>query len=431
MNFSVLQGIKIIVIGLMLTGIHLGAARLIIKRKTEFSQKMWSAVFRLLMTGLYLVGGFLVTQVLNINLHDILDVVIIGIGSFEFTVYQLFFIVGAIAFMWMVNKLMKILLIKFGLRWELSPKMLNSIRHFILVVISILLISVIINFSDSGIQNFLRIKLFTINQVTIRISAILTSVIAVYGVSVMIKLIELMYHKQVVRKKMDEGRSKTAFQIIRYFIWVITIILLIDSLGVNVTVLIAGSAALFVGLGFGVQSLFNDFVSGILLLFDGSIRINHIVEIENNIVGKVLEVGLRTTKILTRDNIYMIIPNHKFVDDNVINWSYNTMETRFNIEVGVAYGSDVRLVEKLLVQVAMAHQEILQSPDPFVYFKNFGESALDFQLYFWVNDSFRVERIKSDLRFAIDEIFRENKISIPFPQHDLHLKSGWLVNKQD
>ena len=139
-------------------------------------------------------------------------------------------------------------------------------------------------------------------------------------------------------------------------------------------------------------------------------------------------MGLRSTTISTRDNIIMFIPNHKLVSDNVINWDYNEAKTRFFVEVGVAYGSDVRLVEKVLIQPAKEQPQVLNHPSPFVYFSNFGNSSLDFKLFFWVRDAFYVEKIKSDIRFNVDHNFQVNNIEIPFPQRDLHLKSGWMSN---
>jgi small-conductance mechanosensitive channel len=221
------------------------------------------------------------------------------------------------------------------------------------------------------------------------------------------------------------GQSKTVFQLLKYAVWVVAIILLLDSIGINITVLVASSAALLVGLGFGIQGLFNDYISGLVVLFEGLIKVGDVVEIESELIGRVMDVNLRTSKILTRDNIIMIIPNHNFVSDNVINWSYNEPRTRFYVDVGVAYGSDVRLVEKLLIESADEQTEVISNPKAFVLFRDFGNSSLDFRLYFWVEEVFYVELLKSRIRFSIDEKFRANKVQIPFPQRDLHLKSGW------
>jgi small-conductance mechanosensitive channel len=188
--------------------------------------------------------------------------------------------------------------------------------------------------------------------------------------------------------------------------------------------LIAGSAALLVGIGLGIQQIFNDIASGLFILFERNLKVNDVVQIEENIIGRVLSIGLRTSKLETRDNIIMIIPNSKFISDNVINWSHIEVKTRFKVEIGVAYGSDVELVKNVLLECAKQHKDITNKPQPFVRFNDFGDSSLDFQLFFWTRKAFRVENIKSDLRFQIDIEFRKNDIIIPFPQTDVHLKKN-------
>lgn len=146
-------------------------------------------------------------------------------------------------------------------------------------------------------------------------------------------------------------------------------------------------------------------------------------------VGRVKDIGVRTTKVVERDNIILIIPNSKFTSDNVINWSHMDQKSRFNVAVGVAYGSDVRLVEKVLLECANECNEVVKNPHPFVRFEDFGDSSLDFKLFFWSSNSFFVEQTKSKLRFAIDQKFRENGVTIPFPQRDLHIMSDHRKNK--
>ena len=139
-------------------------------------------------------------------------------------------------------------------------------------------------------------------------------------------------------------------------------------------------------------------------------------------------VNLRTSKVLTRDGIMIIVPNHKFIVEKITNWSHNSESTRFKVEVGVAYGSDVDKVKNILLHCAQTHSQIITEQDqadhgPFVRFTDFGDSALKFELYFWTTNIFNVEYIKSDLRFAIDKQFRENGVTIPFPQRDVHVRT--------
>ena len=133
------------------------------------------------------------------------------------------------------------------------------------------------------------------------------------------------------------------------------------------------------------------------------------------------EIGLRTSHVVTRDNIILIVPNSHLTQNNIINWSMMDQKSRFNVSVGVAYGSDVRLVETVLLQCADAVSDIEQTPKPFVRFDEFGDSSLNFKIYFWSSNNFEVENIRSQLRFEIDKGFRENNITIPFPQRDLHI----------
>ena len=167
--------------------------------------------------------------------------------------------------------------------------------------------------------------------------------------------------------------------------------------------------------------MFFDIVSGVILLFEGTIRVGDIVDI-GGLVGKVRKVDFRTSKIETRDNQVIIVPNSKLVEDNVINWSHNRSQTRFVIKVGVAYGSDMRLVQRLLIEAAKEHPSVSKLHAPLARLVDFGESSVDFELLFWSSDSFRIEFIKSDIRFEIDRLFREHGVTIPFPQRDVHMK---------
>lgn len=250
-------------------------------------------------------------------------------------------------------------------------------------------------------------------------------VIIIIGVTIFIlKIIKKLLKKIVSKKRLDHGTGHSINLIIKYFVWVIVIILTLDTIGVKISIILASAAALLVGIGLGLQQLFNDIASGIVLLFEGSIKINDIIELNNNIVGKVILLGIRTSKIKTRDDVIVIVPNSKLVNDSIINWSHMDKRTRFNVIVGVAYGSDVKLVEKLLLDCAKKNSEIVENPNPFVRFLDFGSSSLDFQLCFWVKNSFQVEDIKSCLRFDINKSFNDNNVRIPFPQRDVHIKNN-------
>ena len=271
-------------------------------------------------------------------------------------------------------------------------------------------------------KEILEYKIIQIGDYSLILYHVLFVIIVFIVTGLLLWIAKKIIDKVVLKKDHEVGKKHAIYQIIKYFVWVIAIAIALESIGIKLTLLIAGSAALLVGLGLGLQSVFQDFISGVVILVESTIKVNDVVEVEG-FVGRVKEIGLRTSKILTRDDIVTIIPNSKFTSDRVINWSHTNRKTRFNISVGVAYGSDVELVRKVLLECASKHTEVENTPEPFVRFVDFGNSSLDFELYFWSMRNFIIESIKSDLRFLIDKKFRENKIQIPFPQRDLHIRT--------
>ena len=229
----------------------------------------------------------------------------------------------------------------------------------------------------------------------------------------------------------SDGKALALIQIGKYVIYLLAILLAIRSIGFDVTPILLGSSALFVGLGFGLQDAFKDFISGLILLFEGDMVIGDVIEFENGILGKVREIKLRTSKIKTRDGIVIFVPNSQLTNNRVINWTNSNVLTRFNISVGVAYGSDTKLVEKILLEVANEEKTVNTRIKPFVRFLDFGDSSLDFEIHFWSEEVWRIEFIKSRMRFAIDKKFRDNNVSIPFPQRDLHIKSSQVKLTSD
>lgn len=229
-----------------------------------------------------------------------------------------------------------------------------------------------------------------------------------------------IFRKQTI-ERMQMSNAYSLFQIIKYILWIVSVLFMMQTLGISITVLLAGSAALLVGIGLGLQQTFNDFISGIILLIEGSTRIDDVLEIDGEVV-KIQEIGIRTSKGLTRDDIVVIIPNSVITTSKVINWSHQSKKTRFRIKVGVAYGSDVDLVIRILEESALEHPEIKDKEHINARLVDFGTSPLDFHLLFFSDNVFRVEKIKADIRKIISRKFIENGILIPFPQLDLHVK---------
>ncbi|WP_412984198.1 mechanosensitive ion channel family protein [Pontimicrobium sp. IMCC45349] len=228
--------------------------------------------------------------------------------------------------------------------------------------------------------------------------------------------------KLITRKLPEEDKPKftSVFSFTRYFIYLVVILIAMDNMGINVTAIFAASAALLVGVGLALQTFFQDIISGIFILVDQSVHVGDIIEIDGK-VGRVVEIKLRTTRAVTIDNKVLVIPNHKYLTSILYNWTENGTKTRESVSVGVAYGSDVELVKKILLEVANNHPAVLKKPEPIVLFMNFGDSSLDFKLVFTLNNSFEAIMPQSDIRFKINEMFQKHDITIPFPQRDVHV----------
>jgi len=257
------------------------------------------------------------------------------------------------------------------------------------------------------------------DHIGLTVGHIVLLIVAFIGTHFVLKFIRVMY----TRKMEGDNKLKftSVFKFIKYIVYTVVILFTLSASGVNITVLITASAALFVGLGLALQEIFQDVIGGILIMVDKSITAGDIIEIDGR-VGRVFEIKLRTTRALTRDDKVIIIPNHKFITDTLYNYTQNHKTTREFVSVGVAYGTDTRMVEEVLLSCTKAHSDVLKHPKPFVLFENFGDSSLDFSLYFFVRDSFGDPRVKSEIRYEIDKRFRESDISIPFPQRDVHIK---------
>lgn len=225
------------------------------------------------------------------------------------------------------------------------------------------------------------------------------------------------------RKHIDQGSRFAINQLLKYLIYFIATILAIEGMGIDMTLILGGAAALLVGVGLGLQQTFNDFFSGLVLLFERTVSVGDVMDVGGE-VGAVKKIGLRASIIETRANVSIIVPNSKMVNESVKNWTHFVESVRFDVSVGVAYGSETKLVKKLLLIAANEHHQVLDYPVPFVRFNDFGDSALDFTVYFFTNRYLIIEDIKSDVRFKIDELFRENGVSIPFPQRDIWIRKN-------
>lgn len=272
------------------------------------------------------------------------------------------------------------------------------------------------------LNQLLNFELYVYQHHSLTVFEVVTATLLFFTTKLILWLIKKALDRETRIHNIDTGNSFAIFQIIKYFIWIIVVIFMLEIVGVKISVLLAGSAALLVGIGLGLQQTFNDILSGVLLLFEKSVKVGDILDIDGEIVI-IEEIGLRTSQAKTRMNIVILIPNSIITTNKVINWSNQSRRTQFVINVGVAYGSDVNLVMKLLQDAATSHNEVLEDSTVQVRLSNFGSSSLDFSLLFSSVNIFEIERIKSDIRIVIEKKFQANDISIPFPQLDVHMNN--------
>lgn len=220
---------------------------------------------------------------------------------------------------------------------------------------------------------------------------------------------------------MNAGIKSSITVISTYVIWMFGFLMVLNILGVDSKSMAVAFGGLGIGLGFGLQAIFNNFLSGIILLFERPIQVGDVIEV-GGVWGEVKQINVRATLIQTYDNASLLIPNSEFISGQVTNWSFKDFRIRRSIDIGVAYGSDVELVQKTLFEIAESVHDVYKYPKPVVLFKDFGDSALMFQLRVWthVDNGLTVE---TAIRFAIDREFREKGIEIPFPQRDVHIRS--------
>ena len=217
---------------------------------------------------------------------------------------------------------------------------------------------------------------------------------------------------------LESGLKSSITVITVYLLWGFGALLALNVVGVSSTSMAVAFGALGIGLGFGLQNIFSNFVSGIILLFERPIQVGDAVEV-NGIWGEVKRINVRATVVQTYDNAALIIPNSDFISSQVTNWSFKDVRIRRIISVRVAYGSDVEAVKRILMEIPEAIPNVLKYPRPYVLFTQFGESALDFELRLWT-DIDNMLTVDSEVRFEINRRFKEADIQIPFPQRDVH-----------
>ncbi|MEO8874534.1 MAG: mechanosensitive ion channel domain-containing protein [Polyangiaceae bacterium] len=228
--------------------------------------------------------------------------------------------------------------------------------------------------------------------------------------------------KVLAGRGFSTGAQFAVTKIVRYGLIAVGTMIATESMGVRLDALLAASTVLAVGIGFGMQNITQNFISGLILLIEQPVRKGDFIK-AGDTVGVIEDIGLRATRIVTRDEVAIIVPNSQLITEPVVNHSQPTLKVRIKINIGVAYGSDIPNVRDTLLKVSEADTHVLHDPKAEVRFEDFGDSALMFALLVWIPDARLDLRVASDLRFEIEEAFREEKIEIPFPQRDLHLRT--------
>ena len=283
-----------------------------------------------------------------------------------------------------------------------------------------------------SVKQYLSIRLFTLGSSDITVWTIIY-VLGVFAIIIWTSnRIRDLVIRFLARSSTDIGVRQAIGTIARYVVIVLGLLIIVQTAGVDLSALTILAGALGIGVGLGLQNITNNFLSGVIILFERPIKVGDRVQV-GDIAGDILRISPRATTVMTNDNISIVIPNSDFITNTVINWSLTDRNIRIHVPVGVSYSSDVELVKQVLLEVADEHPGVLRKPDPAVLFREFGDSSLNFELLVWTSEYMtRPSILRSELNFIIRRKFIERNIEIPFPQRDLHVRSGLLnVHAQD
>lgn len=271
------------------------------------------------------------------------------------------------------------------------------------------------------LEKILSYDLINYHSIHITTESLLKLILVWGATKLIIILIKKAFKISGRKRSLQPEEWMTFFIIIKYFIWLVGITVMLNIIGVNVTMLVAGSSALLIGLGIGIQHYLYDMFAGLILLFEKKVTIGTLIELPDGNPVKITNVKMRFSEGIDRDDIKIIIPNSTLLSNQMNFWEPRKTKSRFSLELGVAYGSNPEKVSELILQAVKTYKDCSKSPEPFVRLTGFGDSSLNFQLLFWSKNKFRINQVKSDLNMKILHLFIENKIQIPFPQRDVHI----------
>lgn len=266
------------------------------------------------------------------------------------------------------------------------------------------------------IKNILEYKLTIFGKYEIHSISILAMAFTVLFFYILLKATK----KTIYRiHKFDEAKQFSIYTLIKYILIILMVTINLRIVGLDLSVLLIGSSAILVGVGLGIQNLFNDYISGIILLLDSTIKVGDVIE-TNNIICTIQRINLRTTQAITRDDKYIILPNSTLTKSSIVNWTHSKRDSRFEVSIGVSYNANIDKAMNLMIEAALEHNKVNKTPKPIARLSNFADSSVELTLLFWINDTFRAENYKSQIRLAIFKKFKTNDVEIPFPQVVIH-----------
>ncbi|MFT7381588.1 MAG: small-conductance mechanosensitive channel, partial [Roseivirga sp.] len=348
------------------------------------------------------------------------------IFRFEMTATQ---IILPIAFLFLINLfgniVRSILINKILNRYIEDRKTVLSIGNTTKYIILIIGVTLVLSTIGLGSDSPLNIKLNPTAEHPLTLFALFRVIFFLTLLIFLTSKLKGVFVKQILSRYSDDvGVSESIGTIIQYVAVLVGGLIIVQST-INLGSLNVLAGALGVGIGFGLQNIANNFISGLIILFERPIKVGDRIEV-GNISGDVVKVAARATTVSTNDNISIIIPNSEFISQKVINWSHNDRNIRFHVPVGVSYNEDPAKIKSILLEIAKRHPDVLQKPEPEVLFLEYADSSLNFDLMVWT--STYIDRpivLRSQLYYLIFEKFKEQGVEIPFPQRDIHIKSGF------
>ena len=367
-----------------------------------------------------------------------LSTTLFKIGPFQICLWNIFFVLIIFSVAAILRRIILRLLRKYAKSAKITIegrritwlKMISQSVYLVAIYVSVL--SFKFNNKDITFADLFKVKLIDLPNFKLDFSDLLVIVSVFFGARILVSFSTLLISRRLKRSKnYDKATEFIYVQIAKYFIYIFSIFFCFQLLNIT-SLLLGGSAAILVGIGFGIQDVFKDFVAGFVLLFEAKLRVGDVVEItpvskagsksNETIVAKILKINLRTTEIQTREGNILIIPNTRLTQEQVENWSHGSELTRFTIKTTVEYGSNTELIQRLLKQAALAHPNVNNNEPIMVRLADFADNGLDLELIFWADQSWDINNYKSEIRFEIDRLFREYKINVPFPQRVMHIK---------